>query len=87
MAPPSRRAHLSRDVEQRQEVVVEAVIARAPPGQHQFHDVGQTESYRQAINGWIDEQTEHRIPELIGPGRAGSASRSPITRGRRVRAR
>ena len=27
-----------------------------------------TEAARKAINGWVDEQTEHRIPELLEPG-------------------
>lgn len=30
--------------------------------------VTETEAARQLINGWVDEETEHRIPELLVPG-------------------
>jgi serpin B len=47
---------------------LEALASRFGAGLRLVDYVGATEAARQAINAWVDEQTEQRIPELLVPG-------------------
>jgi len=47
---------------------LDALAARYGAGVRLVDYVNDTESARQLINGWVDDQTEHRIPELLVPG-------------------
>ena len=47
---------------------LDALATRFGTGVRLVDYVGQTEAARRLINGWVDEQTEHRIPELLVPG-------------------
>ena len=47
---------------------LDALATRFGTGVRLVDYVAQTEAARKLINGWVDEQTEHRIPELLGPG-------------------
>jgi len=47
---------------------LEALAARYGGGLRLVDYVAQTEKARALINGWVDAQTEHRIPELLVPG-------------------
>ena len=47
---------------------LEALAARFGAGMRLVDYRTQTEKARTLINGWVDAQTEHRIPELLVPG-------------------
>jgi serpin B len=47
---------------------LEALAARYGAGLRLVDYVADTEGARKAINGWVNEQTEQRIPELLVPG-------------------
>jgi serpin B len=47
---------------------LEALASRYGAGLRLLDYVKATEQARKAINGWVDAQTEHRIPELLVPG-------------------
>ncbi len=47
---------------------LEALAARYGAGLRLVDYRGDTEGARKTINGWVGEQTEHRIPELLAPG-------------------
>ena len=47
---------------------LEALAARYGGGLRLVDYAAQTEKARALINGWVDAQTEHRIPELLVPG-------------------
>jgi serpin B len=47
---------------------LEALAARFGAGLRLVDYVSETEKARRLINGWVDEQTEHRIPELLDQG-------------------
>jgi serpin B len=47
---------------------LEALAARFGAGLRLVDYVRETEAARRLINGWVDEQTEQRIPELLVPG-------------------
>jgi serpin B len=47
---------------------LEALAARFGAGLRLVDYVRETEAARRLINGWVDDQTEHRIPELIAQG-------------------
>ena len=47
---------------------LEALATRFGSGLRLVDYVTETEAARRLINGWVDEQTEHRIPELLVPG-------------------
>lgn len=47
---------------------LEAVASRFGAGLRLADYVRETEAARRLINGWVDEQTEHRIPELLAQG-------------------
>ena len=47
---------------------LEALAARFGAGLRLVDYVSETEAARRLINGWVDEQTEHRIPELLDQG-------------------
>jgi serpin B len=47
---------------------LEALAARYGAGLRLVDYAKQTEKARTLINGWVDAQTEHRIPELLVPG-------------------
>ena len=49
-------------------VYLEALASRFGAGLRLVDYVAQTEAARQLINGWVDGQTEHRIPELLAQG-------------------
>ncbi|MEK6719820.1 MAG: serpin family protein [Chloroflexota bacterium] len=49
-------------------VYLEALASRFGAGLRLVDYVAETEAARQLINGWVDGQTEHRIPELLAPG-------------------
>jgi serpin B len=54
---------------------LEALATRFGAGLRLVDYIGQTEAARRAINGWVEEQTEGRIPELIGAGVLDSSVR------------
>ena len=45
-----------------------ALASRFGAGLRLVDYVAATEAARKLINGWVDDQTEHRIPELLVPG-------------------
>ncbi len=47
---------------------LEALASRFGAGLRLVDYIGATEATRNLINGWVDGQTEHRIPELLVPG-------------------
>jgi serpin B len=47
---------------------LEGLATRFGAGVRLVDYVTETEAARQLINGWVDDQTEHRIPELLVPG-------------------
>ncbi len=47
---------------------LEALASRYGAGLRLVDYVGATEAARKQVNGWVDAQTEHRIPELLAPG-------------------
>ncbi len=47
---------------------LDALATRFGAGVRLVDYVTETEAARQLINGWVDGQTEHRIPELLVPG-------------------
>lgn len=47
---------------------LEALASRFGAGLRLVDYVAETEAARQLINGWVDGETEHRIPELLVPG-------------------
>ncbi len=47
---------------------LEALASRYGAGLRLVDYVAATEAARKLINGWVDDQTEHRIPELLVPG-------------------
>jgi serpin B len=47
---------------------LDALATRYGAGLHVVDYRADPEGGRRAINGWVDERTEHRIKELIGPG-------------------
>jgi serpin B len=47
---------------------LEALASRFGAGLRLVDYVAATEDARKLINGWVDDQTEHRIPELLVPG-------------------
>ena len=47
---------------------LEALASRFGAGLRLVDYARETEAARQQINGWVDEQTEQRIPELLAPG-------------------
>jgi serpin B len=47
---------------------LDALASRFGAGVRLVDYVTQTEAARKLINGWVDDQTEHRIPELLVPG-------------------
>jgi serpin B len=47
---------------------LEALASRFGAGLRLVDYVSATEATRNLINGWVDGQTEHRIPELLVPG-------------------
>ncbi len=47
---------------------LEALASRFGAGLRLVDYVAATEQARKLINGWVDGQTEHRIPELLVPG-------------------
>jgi len=47
---------------------LDALATRFGAGVRLVDYVTQTEAARKLINGWVDDQTEHRIPELLVPG-------------------
>jgi serpin B len=51
-----------------EQAYLDALAARFGAGLRLVDYVGATESARRGINGWVDEQTEHRIPEFLEPG-------------------
>ena len=51
-----------------EEAYLEALATRFGAGVRLVDYIGATEDARQAINGWVSEETEERIPELIGQG-------------------
>ncbi len=54
---------------------LEALAARYGAGLRLVDYRTATETARKQINGWVDGQTEHRIPELLAPGVLTSDSR------------
>ncbi len=54
---------------------LEALATRFGAGVRLVHYVTETEAARRLINGWVDDQTEHRIPELLVPGIITPATR------------
>jgi serpin B len=54
---------------------LEALAARYGAGLRLVDYAKQTEKARTLINGWVDAQTEQRIPELLVPGVLTSATR------------
>jgi serpin B len=51
-----------------EEAYLEALASRFGAGLRLVDYIGATEAARKLINGWVDGQTEHRIPELLVPG-------------------
>ncbi len=51
-----------------EQAYLEALASRFGAGLRLVDYVGATEDARKQINAWVDEQTEQRIPELLGPG-------------------
>lgn len=51
-----------------QQAYLDALASRFGAGLRLVDYIGQTEAARKLINGWVDDQTEHRIPELLVPG-------------------
>jgi len=51
-----------------EQAYLDALAARYGAGLRLVDYVGDTEGVRRAINAWVDEQTERRIPELLAPG-------------------
>ncbi len=47
---------------------LEALASRYGAGLRLVDYITATEDARRLINGWVDDQTEHRIPELLVPG-------------------
>ena len=47
---------------------LEALASRFGAGLRLVDYVAATEAARKLINGWVDDQTEQRIPELLAPG-------------------
>jgi serpin B len=47
---------------------LEALASRFGAGVHLADFLAETEAARLAINAWVDDRTEHRIPELLEPG-------------------
>jgi len=47
---------------------LEALASRYGAGLRLVDYVAATEAARKQINGWVDGETEHRIPELLAPG-------------------
>jgi serpin B len=58
-----------------EEPYLEALAARFGGGLRLVDYKTQTEEARALINGWVDAQTEHRIPELLVPGVLTPATR------------
>ena len=54
---------------------LKALASRFDAGVRLVDYVGDTEGARKQINGWVDGQTEHRIPELLGAGAITPATR------------
>ncbi|HEY4633982.1 MAG TPA: serpin family protein [Candidatus Limnocylindrales bacterium] len=51
-----------------QPAYLEALATRFGAGLRLVDYIRETEAARRLINGWVDGQTEHRIPELLVPG-------------------
>jgi serpin B len=51
-----------------EEAYLEALATRFGAGLRLVDYIGATEEARELINGWVSEQTEERIPELLRPG-------------------
>jgi serpin B len=51
-----------------EQAYLEALASRFGAGLRLVDYARETEAARQQINGWVDEQTEQRIPELLAPG-------------------
>jgi serine protease inhibitor len=51
-----------------QEAYLEALATRFGAGLRLVDYIGAVEEAREQINGWVSEQTEERIPELLEPG-------------------
>ncbi|HSW42454.1 MAG TPA: serpin family protein [Patescibacteria group bacterium] len=51
-----------------EDAFLEALASRFGAGLRLVDYIAATEDARQAINAWVDEQTEQRIPELLVPG-------------------
>jgi serine protease inhibitor len=51
-----------------EQAYLDALASRFGSGARLVDFIGHTEEARQLINGWVDEQTTHRIPELLSPG-------------------
>jgi len=51
-----------------QPAYLEALASRFGSGVRLVDFIEETETARQLINQWVDEQTRHRIPELLQPG-------------------
>ncbi len=51
-----------------EQAYLDALASRFGSGVRLVDFFGHTEEARQLINGWVDDQTQHRIPELLGKG-------------------
>jgi len=51
-----------------EQAYLEALAARYGAGLRLVDYIADTEGARKLINGWVDDQTEQRIPELLVPG-------------------
>jgi serpin B len=51
-----------------EQAYLDALAARYGAGLRLVDYISDTEGARRLINGWVDEQTEERIPELLAPG-------------------
>ena len=58
-----------------EKMYLEALAGRFSGGLRLVDYESQTEQARALINGWVDAQTEHRIPELLVPGVLTRATR------------
>ena len=54
---------------------LDALAERFGAGVRLVDYIADAESARRAINGWVSEQTERRIPELLGDGAVDTATR------------
>jgi serpin B len=58
-----------------QQAYLDALAERFGSGVRLVDYANAAEQARTLINGWVDDQTEHRIPELLAPGVLDSATR------------